>query len=142
MRAVVFGGSGFLGSHVADELLKKGYEVIIFDKAKSGYLQSGQNMVIGDILDRQQVSAAVEGSDFVYDYAGIADLDDASTRPVDTAMLNVVGTCNILDACVTHKIRRFVYASSFYANSEKGGFYRCSKQAAEIYIEEYQRKYG
>ena len=41
MRAVVFGGSGFLGSHVADELLKKGYEVIIFDKAKSGYLQSG-----------------------------------------------------------------------------------------------------
>lgn len=142
MKAVVFGGSGFLGSHVADELLKKGYEVVIFDKVNSGYLQEGQTIIVGDILDRKQVAAAVEGSDFVYDYAGIADLDDASTRPVDTVMLNVVGTCNILDACVAHKIRRFVYASSFYANSEKGGFYRCSKQAAEIYIEEYERKYG
>lgn len=142
MKAVVFGGSGFLGSHVADELLKKGYEVVIFDKADSKYLQEGQNIIVGDILDRQQVAAAVEGCDFVYNYAGIADLDDASTRPVDTVMLNVIGTCNILDACVAYKIRRFVYASSFYANSEKGGFYRCSKQAAEIYIEEYQRKYG
>ncbi len=142
MRAVVFGGSGFLGSHVADELLKKGYEVIIFDKVESRYLQDGQSMVLGDILNRQQVLAAVSGCDYVYNYAGIADLDDASTRPVDTVMLNIVGTCNILDACVAHNICRFVYASSFYANSEKGGFYRCSKQAAEIYIEEYQRKYG
>lgn len=142
MKAVVFGGSGFLGSHVADELLKKKYEVVIFDKAKSGYLQDGQDFVIGDILDREQVLAAVEGCDYVYDYAGLADLDEASTRPVDTVMLNVVGTCNILDACVVHKVSRFVYASSFYANSEKGGFYRCSKQAAELYIEEYERKYG
>lgn len=142
MKAVVFGGSGFLGSHVADELLKKGYEVVIFDRKKSSYRQNGQDFIIGDILDKQQVLAAVDGCDYVYDYAGLADLDDASTRPLDTVMLNVVGTCNILDACVTHKIRRFVYASSFYANSEKGGFYRCSKQAAEIYIEEYERKYG
>ena len=142
MKAVVFGGSGFLGSHVADELHKKGYEVVIFDKVESKYLQDGQSMVVGDILDRQQVAGAVEGCDYVYNYAGIADLDDASTRPVDTVMLNVVGTCNILDACVVQQVKRFVYASSFYANSEKGGFYRCSKQSAELYIEEYERKYG
>ena len=142
MKVIVFGGSGFLGSHVADVLSEKGYEVIIFDKLESKYLQKEQKMIIGDIMDRQQVLEAVKGCDYAYNYAGIANLDDASTRPVDTVVLNVVGTCNILDACVAHKVKRFVYASSFYANSEKGGFYRCSKQAAEIYIEEYFRKYG
>lgn len=142
MRVVVFGGSGFLGSHVADELTKQGHEVIIFDKQKSRYLQDGQCMIIGDILDRQQVFNAVENCTYVYNYAGIADLDSASTKPVDTVLLNIAGTCNILDACVEHSVQRFVYASSFYANSEKGGFYRCSKQSAELYIEEYERKYG
>lgn len=142
MKAVVFGGSGFLGSYVADELLKQGYEVSVFDRVKSLYLQRAQKMVIGDILDRDQVNDAVEGCDYVYNYAGIADLDGASTKPLDTVMLNVAGTCNILDACVNYEVKRFIYASSFYANSEKGGFYRCSKQAAELYIEEYERKYG
>lgn len=142
MRAIVFGGSGFLGSHVADELQRRGYEVVIFDKNESKYISKGQYMILGDILDRQQVWTAVQDCDYVYNYAGIADLDDAATRPADTVILNVVGTCNILDACVEHHVKRFVYASSFYTNSGKGGFYRCSKQAAEIYVEEYERKYG
>ena len=142
MKVVVFGGSGFLGSHVADELHEKGYKVVVFDKIESRYLKHGQMMLIGDILNRQQVADAIEGCEYVYNYAGIADLDDAASRPVDTIMMNVVGTCNILDACVKHNVKRFIYASSFYANSEKGGFYRCSKQSAEIYIKEYERKYG
>ena len=141
MKAIVFGGSGFLGSHVADTLTENGYEVVIFDMRGSDYITGEQQMIIGDILDPDAVASAVEGCAFVYDFAGLADLDSASTRPVDTVMLNVVGTCNIMDACVLHKIKRFVYASSFYANSDKGGFYRCSKQAAELYIEEYNRKY-
>lgn len=142
MKAIVFGGSGFLGSHVADSLIENGHEVIVFDKKASEYLTNGQQMIIGDILNSDAVAKAVQGCEIVYDFAGLADLDSASTRPVDTVMLNVVGTCNIMDACVVHHAKRFVYASSFYANSDKGGFYRCSKQAAEIYIEEYNRKYG
>lgn len=143
MRAIVFGGSGFLGSHVVDALAERGYEVVVFDINASRYLtDDSQAMVIGNILDADAVKEAVAGCEYVYDFAGLADLDSAATRPVDTAMLNVVGTCNIMDACVENHVKRFVYASSFYANSEKGGFYRCSKQAAEIYIEEYNRKYG
>lgn len=142
MKAVVFGGSGFLGSHVADALTESGYEVVVFDKRESPYLQAGQQMMIGDISDEAQVEEAVRGADFVYDFAGIADLDDASTKPIETIEFNVKGTCILIEACLKHKIKRFVYASSFYVHSEKGGFYRCSKQAAEIYIEEYNRKYG
>ena len=143
MKVIVFGGSGFLGSHVADTLTEQGHEVIIFDRHPSDYLiLDKQQIIIGDILDADAVKNAVIGCNVVYNYAGLASLDNASTRPVDSVMLNVVGTCNIMEACVTCNVERFVYASSFYANSEKGGFYRCSKQAAEIYIEEYNRKYG
>ena len=46
-KALVFGGSGFLGSHVCDELTRHGYFVTIFDKKKSKYLKSNQKMIIG-----------------------------------------------------------------------------------------------
>lgn len=141
MKVVVFGGSGFLGSHVADSLTEHGHEVTIFDLNESDYLIRNQKMVLGNILDKDRVDEAVRGADFVYDFAGVADLDDASTRPIDTVDLNIRGTCTIIEACIKHHVKRFVYASSFYANSNKGGFYRCSKQAAELYIEEYERRY-
>jgi UDP-glucose 4-epimerase len=48
----------------------------------------------------------------------------------------------LLEACRRHKVGRFVYASTVYVYSREGGFYRCSKQSAEHYVEEYQRVYG
>ncbi len=141
-KVVVFGGSGFLGSHVADALTEAGYRVRIYDKTPSPYLREGQEMWVGDILDPEAVGKATRGADYVYNFAGIADLDDASTRPRDTVELNVTGNTHILDASVKSRVKRFIYASSIYVYSEKGGFYRCSKQASELYIEEYQRRYG
>jgi UDP-glucose 4-epimerase len=99
-------------------------------------------MVVGDILDRKMVFRAVEGCDYVYNFAGIADLDDASTKPLDTVHLNIAGSINIMDATLKAKAKRYIYASTIYVYSEKGGFYRCSKQAAELYVEEYQRRFG
>jgi len=142
VRAIVFGGSGFLGSHVVDELSKRGYETKIFDKVPSRYLKKGQKMIIGDILDIGKVKQAVKGCDYVYNFAGIADLDDAGEKPLETINLNILGNVNILEASVSLKVKRFVYASSIYVYSQKGGFYRCSKQASETYIEEYNRCYG
>lgn len=142
MRAIVFGGSGFLGSHVADELSKRGYETIIYDKIQSPYLQSDQKMIVGDILDLEKVKESVKGCDYVYNFAGIADLDDATAKPLETINLNILGNTNILEASVNSQVKRFIYASSIYVYSQKGGFYRCSKQASEIYVEEYNRCYG
>jgi UDP-glucose 4-epimerase len=56
--------------------------------------------------------------------------------------VNVLGTVNVLEACRRHGVKRLVYASTVYVYSREGGFYRCSKQAAEHYVEEYQRAYG
>jgi len=142
VKAIVFGGSGFLGSHVADELSKQGHETIIYDKVPSSYLQEKQKMVVGDILDIKNVEKAVKGCDYVYNFAGIADLDEARMKPLETVNLNILGNINVLEASVKSNIKRFIYASSIYVYSQKGGFYRCSKQASEIYIEEYNKSYG
>jgi UDP-glucose 4-epimerase len=142
MKAIVFGGSGFLGSHVADELSSRGYGVTIFDQKQSAYLCQNQKMFVGDILNLQNVIDAVSGCDVVYNFAGIADLDDSTTKPLETVRFNIEGNINLLDASVRAGVKRFVYASSVYVYSNKGGFYRCSKQAAEIYVEEFYAKYG
>lgn len=141
MKVLVFGGSGFLGSHVADELSNSGYDVTIFDQHQSAYLRHDQRMIIGDILNLQNVSDAVNGCDVVYNFAGVADLDDSTTKPLETVRLNIEGNVNVLDASVKAGVKRFVYASTIYVYSNKGGFYRCSKQAAELYIEEFQQRY-
>lgn len=141
-KAVVFGGSGFLGSHVADVLSERGYEVVIYDIQPSNYLNPKQSMVVGDILDVAQVNKVVKGASFVFHLAGMSDLDSATTSPQDTVRLNIQGVLNILEACHKHHVNRFVFASSIYVYSDKGGFYRCSKQAAELYVEEFQRKYS
>jgi UDP-glucose 4-epimerase len=142
MKAIVFGGSGFLGSHVADQLTAQGVEVTIFDIKPSPYLSAGQKMIVGDILDENAVFQATEGQEIVFNLAGIADLDDATTKPLLTVRLNVEGNINIMEGAVHAKARRYIYASTIYVYSQKGGFYRCSKQASELYIEEYQRRCG
>ena len=140
--AVVFGGSGFLGSHVADALQEAGWTVRICDIADSPFLASGQEMVRCDILDPAAVAKAVAGATVVYNFAGLADIDEAQNKPVDTVKLNVLGNTHILDACQREAVRRYVFASTVYVYSERGSFYRASKQASERIIEAYQERFG
>ena len=142
MKVTVFGGSGFLGSHVADRLSEVGHEVTVFDQTESAWLRDDQRMVVGDILDRKAVHSAVEGAGAVYNYAAIADLNEAIEMPVAAAEVNVIGNVNLLEACRAAGVGRFVYASTVYVYSRQGGFYRCSKQAAEHFVEEYEQSYG
>ncbi len=142
MRVCVIGGSGFLGSHVADQLSNAGHEVSIYDRSPSLWLQPGQAMRVGDLLDFDALQEAVKGCDAVYNFAAIADLNDALDKPTEAAKINVLGNINVLEACRKQDVKRFVYASTVYVHSREGGFYRCSKQAAELFVEEYQRRYG
>jgi UDP-glucose 4-epimerase len=142
MKICVVGGAGFLGSHVADQLTLAGHEVTIFDAVPSRWANSNQTVVQGDIMNFEEIAAMVHGNEVVYNFAAIADLDEASGKPIQTAMINIVGNANVLEACRRFSVKRFVFASTVYVNSREGGFYRCSKQAAENYIEEYGRLYG
>ena len=138
----MIGGSGFLGSHVADELSEAGYTVCVYDLRPSPWLRADQRMVVGDLLDERALADAVGGCEAVYNYAAIADLNYALDKPVETVRVNVLGTVKALEACRQAAVRRFVYASTVYVYSREGGFYRCSKQAAEHFVEEYQRACG
>ena len=141
-RVCVIGGAGFLGSHVADALSADGHHVRIFDRKVSAWLRDGQEMIIGDLMDVASLEAAVKGSDVVYNFAALADLNQALDKPIETVQINVLGNAHVLEACRLHGVQRFVYASTVYVYSREGGFYRCSKQAAEHYVEEYQRVFG
>jgi len=142
MRAIVFGGSGFLGSHVADAITKEGHDVTVFDLNKSSYIREGQTMVIGDILDEDAVQAAIKGHDIVYNFAGIADIYEASEDPIQTIKTNVLGNTIILKASRLNNIKRYIFASSIYVYSKAGSFYRSSKQACECIIEDFNEQYG
>lgn len=142
MKITVFGGSGFLGSHVCDKLSDAGHEVINFDIRSSPWLRPDQQEMIGDILNITDVENAVQGAEAVFNFAGIADVGEANGRPVDTVRFNILGNTNILEACRQAGVKRFIFASSVYVYSKSGGFYRCSKQASELYIETYHQNFG
>ena len=141
-KAVVVGGSGFVGSHVADCLSDNGYQVVIFDNVKSPWLRKDQDMVINDILNGEKLKEVIKNSEVVYNFAALADLNQTVDQPIKTAEINILGNLNVLEACRINKVKRFVYASTVYVYSREGGFYRCSKQSSEHYVEEYEKTYG
>lgn len=142
MKIVFFGGSGFLGSHVCDKLSEAGHDVTIVDLRPSPYLRPDQNMVTGSLLDEDLVNTVVSGADAVFDFAGLADIGESNQKPVETARINVLGNVILLEACRKAGVRRYVFASTLYVYGKSGGFYRCSKQACELYIENYHDMFG
>ena len=142
MKIVVIGGAGFLGSHVADALSEAGYKVTILDRVKSSWKRDDQEIVVGDIADSDLLDSLISGSHAVYNFAAIADLDEALDKPLETVRVNVLGNVQVLESCRKNKIPRYIYASTVYVNSREGGFYRCSKQAAEQYVLQYHQTYG
>ncbi len=142
MKAVVFGGSGFLGSHVADALSAAGHEVTLYDRKPSAHLKKGQRFVQEDILNEAAVRQVLSGQEVAYNFAGLADLDEAQLKPLETVRMNVLGNAILLEAARQAKLNRYIFASSIYVSGQSGGFYRVSKQACELYIEEYQRWFG
>ena len=139
MKITVTGGSGFLGSHVADELSKIGHKVKIFDKKKSKWLRPDQKMYVSNILNQKNLEKAIKGADIVFHFAALSDLDEALNEPVKSVNVNILATVQALELCRKYKVKRFVYASTIYVNSIDGGFYRSSKKAAEDYVEEYKK---
>jgi UDP-glucose 4-epimerase len=143
MKVVVFGGSGFLGSYLVEELLDRGYQTTVCDIEKMDYDIRGYNFIECDIMSPDQVSNAISRDvDFVFNLAGFANLDEAVDNPYRTMELNVMGNINVLEACRENDIVRFVYASSAYAMNNKGSFYGISKLSSEKVVEEYYKRYN
>tara|TARA_E500000178_G_scaffold346004_1_gene396883 strand:+ start:627 stop:1526 length:900 start_codon:yes stop_codon:yes gene_type:complete len=142
LKAVVFGGSGFIGSHLADSLHSRGFDVIVADLNKSKYLNKKIIFKKINIKNREKVFKLIKNVDIVYNFAAVADIQDSYDNPLKTLNVNIIGCANIIQACAEYKIKRFILASSIYANTDQGGFYRVSKQSCEIMTLEYAKVYN
>ena len=139
-KVAVFGGSGFLGLYLTEELERRGYDVTVVDINEP---KGSSNFIKCDITNDKDLEETFSNRyDIVYNLAGLANIDEANRHPLTTMQLNVVSNLTILDLCVKYKINRYLYASSAYAMSEKGSFYGISKLASEKITEEYERKHG
>jgi len=141
MKILITGGSGFVGSHLADYLSSKGHKVTIFDLKKSKWLKNNQSFIKGTLFSKN-LEKAVKGKDIIFNFAAISDIDEAMKNPLKTAKTNIIGTLKILELIKKRKFKRFIHASSIYVNSDSGSFYRCSKKSSEEFIEEYSKLYG
>ena len=137
MKIIVLGGSGFIGSHVANALIKANHSVKIFDVRKNKKIFKNINFYKGNINNKKKLMLAMKNSDIVFNFAALADIDIARNKPLATVYSNIAGTINILEACKKLKVKKIIHASSIYANSKEGGYYSISKRSAEDYIEEF-----
>lgn len=142
MNIAVFGGAGFLGIYIVNELLKRGHTVASFDVQHTKELpQNIQHQA--DILNVKTLEKIFSQQQFdaIYNLAGFANIDKASDAPKTTIELNIIGNLNLLEACKNQNNIHFIFASSAYAMNDKGSFYGISKLASEKIIKEYHQKY-
>ncbi len=137
LKIIIFGGSGFIGSHVAEVLSKLGHNVTIADLKKNSSLSTKIKFVKVDIKQENKILKLVKNKDIVYNFAAIADIQESYEDPIKTFKINIMGSAYILKSCVLAKVKRYILASSIYADSRQGGFYRVSKQASELMTTEY-----
>ena len=107
---LVTGGSGYLGSHLAGELIARGNKVRVFDVFKSPYVPAKARFLKGDMTNPKHVAKAMKNVDVVFHLAFIQSL---SRRPLrDKYLINIGGTKNILKAALAQKVKRLVLAST------------------------------
>lgn len=120
MKALITGGAGFIGSHLADLLLTHGHRVTVVDNLCGGWMknlkkaQGNPNFtfVNADIRNREALKGLFDGIDWVFHLAALADIVPSIEKPRDYFETNVDGTFNVLEASKLANVRRFLYAAS------------------------------
>ncbi len=123
-------------------LSSKGLDVTIFDSARSAHILSDQKMILGDIRDKNLVAEIVPDFDYILNFAAIANLEEAKSNPMLASEVNIMGNLNVLEAMKAKPPKRYIFASTYYVYSEFGSVYRITKQACELYIEDYAKRFG
>lgn len=118
MKALVTGGAGFIGSHIAHRLVHEGHDVVILDNLSSGKrenlgaIRERVRFVEADVRDRATVEAETSGCEVVFHEAAIVSVPYSVEHPEESHDVNIVGTLNVLQAARKAKARRVVFASS------------------------------
>jgi UDP-glucose 4-epimerase len=116
--ALVTGGAGFIGSHIARRLLEKGMEVIVLDNfymGKKEYIPEGARLIEADILNSAKLNQAFKGVDVVFHQAARVSIRNSIDNFYDDANVNIMGTVNVIQAVIKNKVKKMIYASSMAA---------------------------
>jgi len=161
MRVAVTGGCGFIGSHVVDQLVRAGHDVVVIDVA-GGWRNPAADYRDADLFDEAALRAAVAGCRAIFHLAGAADVNDVAADPVRAVRLNVEGTARVLDAARLGAVDRVLLASTVWVygatvgeseGAERteaapvdvrsaGHVYVATKLAAEMLVHSYRDMYG
>ena len=151
-KILITGGTGFIGSNIANRL-KKNNDVTIFDLREP--LNHGLKFLKGSINEINDVTNAIHGFDIVIHLAASLGVINTEENPVSTLDTNIFGTRNVLEACKVNKIKKIIFSSSseIYGEPIKTPIeekdrpipitmYGISKLAAEEYIKSYSKNFG
>ncbi|MEH7609539.1 NAD-dependent epimerase/dehydratase family protein, partial [Priestia megaterium] len=152
MKVLVTGGAGFIGSHIVDKLIKRGFDVIIIDNLSTGKKENINLQARTYEVDITSPSAleevfVLEKPNYVIHHGAQIDIQKSIIDPTYDANINILGTINILEKCREHSVDKLVYASSaaVYGNPKNLpvneqheinplSFYGVSKFTPELYI--------
>ena len=139
-QALVTGGAGFIGSHLAERLLLEGFDVVVLDDlsvGKRANVPTGARFIRGDVCSQDDVATALSGSDVVFHLAARVSIRRSVGRFYEDAATNIMGTLNVLRACAREGVQRLVYASSMAVYADAVTQERVSEQHATVPISPY-----
>lgn len=163
MKALITGGAGFIGSHLAQALCRRGAQVVVLDDLSSGgpqnlaWRSAGDDLehVAGDARDEALLAKLVAGCDWVFHQAAVASVPQSVQQPLETNQTNLDATLKLLIAARDAGVRRFLFASSsaIYGESEVMSKheslptqpitpYGLQKYASERYCQLFHQLYG
>lgn len=158
---LITGGAGFIGSHIAEELVGEGHSVRIFDNLSSGHLSNLDHLkgkvefVRGDVRDRAAIETAMQGIEFCYHEAALVSVFESVEKPFDNHDINMTGALNVLNAAKLAGTKRVLFASSaaIYGNDpalpkredmrpQPASPYAAGKITGEYYLSIFAQLYG
>ncbi len=140
---LITGGAGFIGSHLADDLLKQGHRVRVLDAldpqvhgkqaGRPSYLSAEVELLVGDVRDKEIVTKALRGVDAVYHLAAAVGVGQSMYEIERYVTVNNRGTAILLEALINHPVERLIVASSMSIYGE--GLYQTSRDALAVGVE-------
>lgn len=162
-KALVTGGSGFIGSHIVDELLKRGIETTVLDNLSTGNLSNINkhyenklfHFVHGNVSEISTLFQEKENFDVVFHKAAIVSVQQSVTNPVSVFESNVNSAFKVLNFCKDEGVKKIIFASSAAVYGDLQGQeqtentycyptspYGASKIAIEYFLQSYWKTYG
>lgn len=142
-KIIVFGGLGFIGGHVVENLVEKGFDVVVFDRFKNHaeyrHIDAPYSYFQGDVTDAEAVAEVMFGADGFINLAGILGTSETVDNPMPSIMSNVVGGMNVLMAAKQHKVKgvQIAVGNHFMNNS-----YSITKTTQERFTLMFNKEHG